>query len=192
MVKEKIVEKNFINSIAINVYHDGKEGLAQHFDDAVRFKQVSLFLFSPFTLWDCFRTLGCLLEVNFTGFATAPLSFHFREDAFWRWKRTRMQRTALSTVSGLATWQGKVQQWYCDKCIHKWCLKLPNTTNWSISLPGSRVSLKTSNPSPMRNKRDSKPSKSWKLKLIDRVYLCFLNWKVKHFMLSYLNPSFSI
>ena len=43
MVKEKIVEKNFINSIAINVYHDGKEGLAQHFDDAVRFKQVSLF-----------------------------------------------------------------------------------------------------------------------------------------------------
>lgn len=40
MVKDNIVEKDFINSIAINVYHDGKEGLAQHFDDAVRFKQV--------------------------------------------------------------------------------------------------------------------------------------------------------
>lgn len=34
-----IIEKDFINSIAMNIYHDGKEGLAQHFDDAVRFKQ---------------------------------------------------------------------------------------------------------------------------------------------------------
>jgi hypothetical protein len=34
--------KDFINSIALNVYHDGKEGLAQHFDDAVRFRQVDL------------------------------------------------------------------------------------------------------------------------------------------------------
>jgi len=33
------LEKDFINSIALNVYHDGKEGLAQHFDDAVRFRQ---------------------------------------------------------------------------------------------------------------------------------------------------------
>ena len=39
-VESNIAEKDFINSIAINVYHDGKEGLAQHFDDAVRFRQV--------------------------------------------------------------------------------------------------------------------------------------------------------
>ncbi|CDW84126.1 UNKNOWN [Stylonychia lemnae] len=38
--KCKIVEKDFINSIAMNVYHDGTEGLAQHYDDATRFKQV--------------------------------------------------------------------------------------------------------------------------------------------------------
>ena len=39
MVEHGIVEKDFLNSYAINVYHDGSEGLAQHFDDAVRFKQ---------------------------------------------------------------------------------------------------------------------------------------------------------
>ena len=39
LVDAGVVEKGFINSIAMNIYHDGKEGLAQHFDDAVRFKQ---------------------------------------------------------------------------------------------------------------------------------------------------------
>lgn len=39
LVDAGIIEKDFINSIAMNIYHDGKEGLAQHFDDAVRFKQ---------------------------------------------------------------------------------------------------------------------------------------------------------
>ena len=39
MVEHGIVEKDFLNSYAMNVYHDGSEGLAQHFDDAVRFKQ---------------------------------------------------------------------------------------------------------------------------------------------------------
>lgn len=39
LVHAGIIEKNFINSIALNVYHDGSEGLAQHFDDATRFKQ---------------------------------------------------------------------------------------------------------------------------------------------------------
>jgi len=39
MVDAGIMEKDFVNSIAMNVYHDGKEGIAQHFDDAVRFKQ---------------------------------------------------------------------------------------------------------------------------------------------------------
>ena len=42
MVEHNIVEANFLNSVAINVYHDGSEGLAQHFDDAVRFRQVLL------------------------------------------------------------------------------------------------------------------------------------------------------
>lgn len=39
-----IVEKNFINSVAMNVYHDGTEGLAQHYDDATRFKQVIYYI----------------------------------------------------------------------------------------------------------------------------------------------------
>merc|ERR1711907_693191 len=39
MVDAEVCEKDFINSIAMNIYHDGEEGLGQHFDDAVRFKQ---------------------------------------------------------------------------------------------------------------------------------------------------------
>ena len=38
LVDAGVVEKELINSIALNVYHDGSEGLAQHFDDATRFK----------------------------------------------------------------------------------------------------------------------------------------------------------
>jgi hypothetical protein len=38
LVDSKIIEKDFVNSIAMNVYHDGTEGLAQHYDDATRFK----------------------------------------------------------------------------------------------------------------------------------------------------------
>jgi len=38
LVVAGLVEKDFINSVALNVYHDGSEGLAQHFDDATRFK----------------------------------------------------------------------------------------------------------------------------------------------------------
>lgn len=34
-----MVERDFLNSVALNVYHDGTEGLAQHYDDASRFKQ---------------------------------------------------------------------------------------------------------------------------------------------------------
>lgn len=40
LVNAGIILKDFINSYALNVYHDGSEGLGQHFDDAVRFKQV--------------------------------------------------------------------------------------------------------------------------------------------------------
>ena len=42
MIYHSILEPNFLNSVAINVYHDGTEGLAQHFDDAVRFRQVNI------------------------------------------------------------------------------------------------------------------------------------------------------
>lgn len=42
LAKAGILLKDFINSYALNIYHDGTEGLGQHFDDAVRFKQVIL------------------------------------------------------------------------------------------------------------------------------------------------------
>jgi hypothetical protein len=42
LVNSGIILKDFLNSYALNVYHDGSEGLGQHFDDAVRFKQVIL------------------------------------------------------------------------------------------------------------------------------------------------------
>ena len=68
-VEHSIVEKDFLNSIAINVYHDGKEGLAQHFDDAVRFRQVYfLCIFSQSTHLDSFLMQDYLLEVNFMVF----------------------------------------------------------------------------------------------------------------------------
>jgi hypothetical protein len=41
LVTAGIIPKDYINSFAMNVYHDGNEGLAQHFDDAIRFKQVN-------------------------------------------------------------------------------------------------------------------------------------------------------
>jgi hypothetical protein len=39
LVSANVIQKDFINSIALNVYHDGTEGLAQHYDDATRFRQ---------------------------------------------------------------------------------------------------------------------------------------------------------
>lgn len=39
LVAAGVLPEGFVNSIAMNIYHDGKEGLAQHFDDAMRFKQ---------------------------------------------------------------------------------------------------------------------------------------------------------
>ena len=48
LVRLGIIPPSFINQFAINIYHDGSEGLAQHFDDAKRFAQpiISLRLFS--------------------------------------------------------------------------------------------------------------------------------------------------
>ena len=40
LINAGIILKDFVNSYALNVYHDGSEGLGQHFDDAIRFKQV--------------------------------------------------------------------------------------------------------------------------------------------------------
>lgn len=38
LIERELAKKDFINSVAINIYHDGSEGLAQHFDDAKRFE----------------------------------------------------------------------------------------------------------------------------------------------------------
>ena len=81
-INNSIAQKDFINSIAINVYHDGKEGLAQHFDDAVRFKQVNLVLFSQYTRYVYFQMLDSLLEVNFMDFVMVLSQFPFQEDVF--------------------------------------------------------------------------------------------------------------
>ena len=39
LVEAGIAPANFFNSYALNIYHNGSEGLAQHVDDAMRFKQ---------------------------------------------------------------------------------------------------------------------------------------------------------
>ena len=54
MVDANIVDKDFLNAFTMNVYQDGTEGLAQHYDDATRFKQpiYTLRLFSDSRL--CF------------------------------------------------------------------------------------------------------------------------------------------
>lgn len=37
LVDTEVVPEGFINSWALNMYHDGSEGIQSHFDDAVRF-----------------------------------------------------------------------------------------------------------------------------------------------------------
>ena len=48
LVKMGVIEGGFVNQFAINVYHDGSDGIAQHIDDANRFARpiVSIRLFS--------------------------------------------------------------------------------------------------------------------------------------------------
>jgi len=48
MEAESIVPLGFVNAIALNMYHDGSEGIQNHYDDSKRFKQpiYSLRLFS--------------------------------------------------------------------------------------------------------------------------------------------------
>eukprot|EP00959_Pyramimonas_sp_CCMP1952_P288366 6030052-Pyramimonas_sp.AAC.1 len=47
-VQAGILKGGFVNSWALNMYHDGSEGIASHFDDATRFTRpiTSLRLFS--------------------------------------------------------------------------------------------------------------------------------------------------
>ena len=54
-----IIEPQFINQFAVNIYHDGSEGLAQHYDDAKRFAQpiISVRLFSDSRL--SFGSVSC-------------------------------------------------------------------------------------------------------------------------------------
>ena len=58
LIKSSIIEEDFVNSYACNVYHDGSDGLGPHFDDLDRFAQpiVSLRLFSDCRL--CFDSKG--------------------------------------------------------------------------------------------------------------------------------------
>lgn len=48
IVSASIAPANFINAIALNMYHDGSEGIQSHYDDSKRFQQpiYSLRLFS--------------------------------------------------------------------------------------------------------------------------------------------------
>ena len=48
LVEAEVLPENFVNSAAINIYHDGSEGIQSHYDDASRFARpiVSLRIFS--------------------------------------------------------------------------------------------------------------------------------------------------
>jgi hypothetical protein len=48
LIDRGVVKPQFVNQFAVNIYHDGSEGLAQHYDDAKRFEQpiISIRLFS--------------------------------------------------------------------------------------------------------------------------------------------------
>lgn len=56
----------FVNSAALNVYHDGSEGIQSHYDDAARFERpiVSLRLFSDSRLSFGTQLYGCALHVT--------------------------------------------------------------------------------------------------------------------------------
>ena len=71
MVQAGIIDKDFVNSMALNVYHDGEEGLGQHFDDAVRFRQpiFSLRIFS-----DARLSFGSQLYNFCNGAFSVPMS----------------------------------------------------------------------------------------------------------------------
>lgn len=57
-----VLPTGFANSAALNVYHDGSEGIQNHFDDAGRFERpiVSLRLFSDSRLSFGTQLYGCV------------------------------------------------------------------------------------------------------------------------------------
>jgi len=61
LVAAGVLPENFVNSCAVNIYHDGSEGIASHFDDSSRFNRpiVTLRLFSDSRLSFGGRLLGC-------------------------------------------------------------------------------------------------------------------------------------
>ena len=71
MVRAGVVPRDFINSIALNIYHDGHEGLAQHFDDATRFRQP---IFSLRVFSDARLSFGSQLYTFCNGAFCVPLS----------------------------------------------------------------------------------------------------------------------
>ena len=61
LVAAGVLDENFVNSCALNIYHDGSEGIQSHFDDSSRFCRpiVTLRLFSDSRLSFGGRLLGC-------------------------------------------------------------------------------------------------------------------------------------
>mmetsp|Transcript_32297 Transcript_32297/g.51579 ORF Transcript_32297/g.51579 Transcript_32297/m.51579 type:complete len:668 (-) Transcript_32297:2696-4699(-) len=70
LVDHEILETGFVNSFACNIYHDGSEGLGQHYDDIDRFEHpvVSVRLFSDSRL-----SFGCKLYGFSNGLFTLPM-----------------------------------------------------------------------------------------------------------------------
>jgi len=66
-----IIPQGFVNSMALNVYHDGEEGLGQHFDDAVRFRQP---IFSLRVFSDARLSFGSQLYNYCNGAFSIPMS----------------------------------------------------------------------------------------------------------------------
>jgi hypothetical protein len=61
-----VLPAGFVNSAALNVYHDGSEGIQSHYDDAARFERpvVSLRLFSDSRLSFGTQLYGCAPPVT--------------------------------------------------------------------------------------------------------------------------------
>jgi len=70
MIEAGVISQRFVNSFACNIYHDGSEGLAQHYDDIGRFKHpvISLRLYSDSRL-----SFGCKLYGFNNGLFTVPM-----------------------------------------------------------------------------------------------------------------------
>ena len=86
LVDVGVVEKGLITSIAMNTYHNGKEGLAQHFDNAVRFKQS---IYTVKLDSDSILSFGN----QFYGYLNGAFFFLVREVLYACWKSFAMLLT---------------------------------------------------------------------------------------------------